>query len=199
MGFVVAARHRTLIATICTVLLCLFIHRPSLIAQIPKQAQWEITFAQIEAAAGLPDLTTVGPDTYEARVMQRPRSATAPMPFLRVIRADGAMRAQMFLFWKPAYMAPNTRPTGPDVACRDGICVRPISMTEQPDWGEVIETLKDACPQDALAGFCADCDHVWIKTKADNVYREQSCNMPKPDTPAEAVLRLMKSAADASR
>jgi hypothetical protein len=31
------------------------------------------------------------------------------------------------------------------------------------------------------------------------VYREQSCNMPKPDTPAEAVLRLMKSAADASR
>jgi hypothetical protein len=64
----------------------------TLVAQIPKQAQWEITFAQVEAADDLPDLSTGGSETYEARVMQRPWSAVAPMPFLRVVRTAGAMR-----------------------------------------------------------------------------------------------------------
>ena len=30
-------------------------------AQIPERAKWEITFAQVEAAAGLPDMRTAGP------------------------------------------------------------------------------------------------------------------------------------------
>ena len=106
----------------------------TLVAQIPKQAQWEITFAQVEAAADLPDLSTGASETYEARVMQRPWSAVAPMPFLRVVRTAGAMRAQMFLFWRPANLAPSQRPTGSDIICRDGICVRPIGMTQQHDW-----------------------------------------------------------------
>ena len=73
-------------------------------------------------------------------------------------------------------------------------------MTEQGDWGEVVENLAlDACRQGPLPPICADCEHVWIKTKANNTYREQSCNMPKPETPAGAVLRLMKTAADVSR
>jgi len=72
-------------------------------------------------------------------------------------------------------------------------------MTEQRDWGEVVESLAlDACPQGPLA-LCADCDHVWLKTKRNDTYREQSCSMPKPETPAGAVLQLMKTAADASR
>ena len=118
--------------------------RVTLLAQIPERAQWEITFAQVEAAAYLPDPPNAGSETYEARVMQRPWSAAAPMPFLRVVRTDGAMRACE---------------TGP---------------------------------------FYADCEHVWIKTKADDTYREESCNMPKPETPAAAILRLIKKAADAS-
>ena len=72
-------------------------------------------------------------------------------------------------------------------------------MTPPRDWEELLEGLKDACPQDGLIGFCADCDHVWIKTKTDDVYREQSCNMPRPETPARAVPQLMKTAVDASR
>ena len=43
-----------------------------LMAQIPKEAQWEITFAQVEAALGLPDLSKAELHAYEARVMQRP-------------------------------------------------------------------------------------------------------------------------------
>ena len=174
--------------------------RTTFSAQIPKQAQWEITFTHVEAAAALADLSEAGSETYEARVMQRPWSAVAPMPFLRVVRTDGAMRAQMFLYWKPATLAPSQRPTGSDIVCRDGICVRPIGITKQPDWGEVIENLAlDACREGPLAPVCADCEHIWIKTKTNNTYREQSCNMPRPETPAGALLRLMKIAADASR
>ena len=88
-------------------------------AQIPTRAQWEITFAQVEATVGLPDLSTAGSETNEVRVMERPWSAQAPVPFLRVVRADGAIRAQMFLFWKPAVLSPFHRPTGFDVVCRD--------------------------------------------------------------------------------
>lgn len=183
------------VATILTVAVAL---STPLIAQIPKQARWEITFAQVEAAAGLPDLSTAGSDTYEARVMQRPWSATAPMPFLRLIQTAAATRAQMFLFWNPNNMAPQQRPTGSDVFCRDGICVRPIGITEQHEWGEILEALKDACPEITL-GFCADCEDVWIKTKTNNIYREQSCNAPKPETPARTVLQLMMGAALASR
>lgn len=170
----------------------------TLMAQIPKQAQWEITFAQVEDAAGLADLSTAGSDRYEVRVMQRPWSSPGPLPFLRVVGADGAMRAQMFLFWKPALLSPYHRPTDSHVVCRDGICVRPISMTEPRDWGALLEGLKDACPEIAL-GFCADCDHVWLKTKTENIYREQSCNAPGPATPARAVLQVMMAAAAASR
>ena len=76
--------------------------------------------------------------------------------------------------------------------------MRRVGMTEQRDWEELSKSLNDACPQEAL-GFCADCDHVWIKTKTSDRYREQSCNMPRPETPARAVPQLMKTAVDASR
>lgn len=174
----------------------------ALMAQIPERAQWEITFSQVEAAAGLTDLATAGPETYEARIMQRPWSFEGPLAFLRLVRTNSAMRVQMFLFWAPARMAPSSRPTGSDIICRDGICVRPIGVGQQRDWGEVLESLavQDACPQQGPPfGVCGDCDHVWIKSKANNKYREQSCNMPKPETPAGAVLLLMKTAADAPR
>ena len=175
----------------------------TLLAQIPERAQWEITFAQVEAAAGLSDLRTSGPETFEARVMQRPWYSDGPLPFLRLVRTGGVLRAQLFMFWKPGNMAAVHRPAGPDVLCRDAICVRPISMTEQRDWEEVIATLaqQSACPrqQSDVVMVCADCDHLWIKTKADGKYREQSCNVPGPETPAGALLLLMKSAAGTAR
>jgi hypothetical protein len=178
----------------------------SLVAQIPKEAKWEVTFAQVEAVLDLSELSTAASETYEARVMQRPWSAFAPMPFLRIVRVDGAIRAQMFVYWRPAFLGPRQRPVGSDIVCRDGICVRPIGMAEQQDWREVVEALAlDACPREGPRegkpppGPCADCEEVWIKTKVGDTYREQSCNEPKLETPAGEILRLMKTATDASR
>ena len=170
----------------------------TLVAQIPERAQWEITFAQVEAAAGLPDLRTAGPDAYEARVMQRPWSSAGPLSFLRLVRGGGTLRVQLFLFWAPNNMAAVQRPQGADIVCRDGICVRPISMTVQRDWEDVVATLaqQNACPKKGeVAVICADCEETWIKTKADGKYREQSCNLPGPETPAGALMLLMTSAA----
>ena len=45
----------------------------TLSAQIPERAKWEITFAQVEAAAGLQDMRTARPETFEARLMHRGR------------------------------------------------------------------------------------------------------------------------------
>ena len=53
--------------------------------------------------------------------------------------------------------------------------------------------------QDPLPPVVVDAEHAWIKTKADNVYREQSCNVPAPESPAGTLLRLMKAAAIGSR
>ena len=171
----------------------------TLLAQIPERAQWEITFAQVEAAAALSDLRTASPETVEARVMQRPWSAVAPLPFLRLVRADGTLRAQLFVFWAPRFFAPGRQPEGLDIVCREGICVRPIDMKEQRDWGEVVASLayQSACPTKNPA-VCADCEQVWIKTAADGQYREQSCQQPGSDTAAGALLQLMKRFAQAA-
>jgi hypothetical protein len=132
--------------------------------------------------------------------MQRPWSDLGPLPFLRITRSNGAFRAQMFLYWKPDRMHPRNRPTGSDVVCREGVCVRPIGLEEHLDWGEVAQSLAfDACRQDPLPPVVVDAEHAWIKTKADNVYREQSCNVPAPESPAGTLLRLMKAAAIESR
>ena len=93
----------------------------TLMAQIPEQAKWEITFAQVEASAGLPDLRTAASQTFEARLMQRPWSAVAPLPFLRLLRTGRKMQAQLFVYWATRYIAPGSRPEGPDIVCRDGI------------------------------------------------------------------------------
>jgi hypothetical protein len=170
--------------------------------QIPEKAQWEITFAQVEASAGLSDLRTVSPETVEARLMERPWSAVAPLPFLRLVRADGTVRAQLFVFWAPRFFAPGRQPTGPDIVCRDGVCVRPIDIKEQRDWGEVVASLADqnACPtkNSGVVPVCADCDQIWIKTAANGHYREQSCQVPGSDTAAGALLQLMKRSAQAA-
>src|SRR5262245_25390419 len=79
----------------------------TLTTQIPELAQWEITFAQVEAAAGLSDMRTARSETFEARLMQRPWSAVTPLPFLRLVRVDGTPRAQLFVFWTPKYLAPG--------------------------------------------------------------------------------------------
>ena len=127
--------------------------------------------------------------------MERPWSAAKPLPFLRLIRLDGTLRAQLFVFWTPKYFAPGRLPQGADIVCRDGVCVRPIDLQEQRDWGEVVASLayQNACPKNP--GVCADCDQIWIKTAADGTYREQSCQMPGSDTAAGGLLQLMKRAA----
>ena len=172
----------------------------TLLARIPRQAQWEITFAQVEAAADLPDLSAGAADALEARVMQRPWSAQGPLPFLRITRTGGALSAQPFFFWKPDRMhPPRNRPPGPDIVCRDGVCVRPVGMTEQRDWEDFVRRLAiDACGQRPPGG-CVDCEHVWTKTRTDTAYREQSCNMPPAESLAGIILRFMRSAADESR
>jgi hypothetical protein len=171
-------------------------------AQIPERAQWEITFAQVEAAAGLSDMRTMSPETVEARLMERPWSAVAPLPFLRLIRLDGTLRAQLFVFWTPKYFAPGREPQGADIVCRDGVCVRPIELKEQRDWGKVVADLayQNACPtkNPGVVPVCADCDQIWIKTAADGDYREQSCQQPRSETLAGSLLQLMKRSAQAA-
>jgi hypothetical protein len=170
------------------------------LTQIPERAEWEITFAQVEATAGLPDLRSEKPGTHEARVMDRAWGSAAVRAFLRSLRTGGATRAQLFVFWDRRYIDPHF-PSGSDVVCRDNVCVRPIAMTQQGDWAATLDrlTADDACPPMGPS-FCADCAHVWIKTKANNKYREQSCNAPGPETPAGAARQLMyATAADSLR
>jgi hypothetical protein len=62
-------------------------------AQIPERAQWEITFPQVEAAAGLPDMRAAPPESVEARLMARSWWAMRPVPFLRLFQIDGTVRA----------------------------------------------------------------------------------------------------------
>jgi len=83
----------------------------TLSAQIPERAKWEFTSAQVEAAAGLQDMRTARPETFEARLMQRPWSAIAPLPFLRLVRTDGTLRAQMFGYWCQSRLAVTSRVT----------------------------------------------------------------------------------------
>ena len=165
-------------------------------AQIPEQAQWEITFAQVEVAAGLSDMRAARPETFEARLMQRPWSAVAPLPFLRLIRLDGTLRAQLFVFWTPKYFAAGRAPQGADIVCRDGVCVRPIDLKEQRDWEKVVADLayQNACPTKSrdVVTVCGDCDQIWIKTATDGKYREQSCQSPGSETSAGSLLQLMK-------
>ena len=172
-------------------------------AQIPERAQWEIMFAQVEAAAGLSDLRTAAPKTFEARLIRRPWSASAPVPFLRLVRIDGAVTAQLFVFWAPTRMAPVQRPQGADIMCLDGVCVRPIDVKEQRDWANVVASLasQSACPTKNDANVvmsCADCDHLWIKTAVEGQYREQSCNGPGSETSAGSLLQLMQRSARAA-
>jgi hypothetical protein len=171
-------------------------------AQIPERAHWEITFARVEAAAGLSDLRTASSETVEARLMERPWSSVAPLPFLRVVRIDGTMHAQLFVFWAPGAIARDQRPTGVDIACREGICVRPIDLKEQLDWETVVASLahQDACPPkntDSVT-VCGDCEQIWIKTTTQGRYREQSCQQPRAGTSVDAVLGLMKRSARAA-
>jgi hypothetical protein len=174
-------------------------------AQIPERADWEITFARVEAAARLSDLRTAAVTTFEARLMQRPWSAMGPVPFLRLIRIDGTVTAQMFVFWASNGFAPGRESLGADIMCRDGVCVRPIGITEQRDWAQVVETVasQNACPMKQanpeVVMVCADCDHLWIKTAVGGRYREQSCNLPASDTPASSLLQLMQRSARAAR
>jgi len=166
---------------------------------IPEQAQWEITFAQVETAAGLADLRSASAAAVEARVMVRPWSAMVPVPFLRVVRADGRLRAHLFEFWSPGSVAPAARPAGDDVVCRAGVCVRPRELKEQLDWDAVIESLTHqyACGLKIgqVTAACGDCDQIWIKTTAQGQYREQSCQMPEAGTPAATLLQFMRRSA----
>ena len=175
----------------------------ALSAQIPERAKWEITFAQVEAAARLSDLRPADPKTFEARLMMRAWSAMGPFPFLRLVRVDGAVSAQLFVFWNPANMAPGQRPQGTDIMCLDGVCVRPIDNTEQRDWAKVVASLasQSACPTTNDSNVwrgCADCEHLWIKTAIEGHYREQSCNAPGSETSASSLLQLMKRSARAA-
>jgi len=169
---------------------------------IPEKAQWEISFAQVEAAAGLADLRTASAGTAEARVMDRPWSSMGRHPFLRVVRRDGRMRAQLFEFWSPRLTPSARRPTGPDITCTEDVCVRPLALKEQLDWGAVFEGVTDqyACGLTVgnVVAACGDCDQVWIKTTAQEKYREQSCQMPPAGTPAATLLDFMRRAARAT-
>jgi hypothetical protein len=103
----------------------------------------------------------------------------------------------LFVFWNPRQFPPGRQPRqGPAVVCRGRVCVVPLEIKEQRDWGEVVANLAnhDACPVPSsnVVAVCADCEQLWIKTAVDGKYREQSCPMPRPETIAASLLALMK-------
>jgi hypothetical protein len=164
---------------------------------IPERAQWEITFAQVEERAALLDLRTSAPGPVEARIMLRPWSASAALPFLRIVRSDDdGASAQLFAFWRQ-----QPWPTADDDACRDRVCVKASDLKEQLDWREVLASLnrQHACPRDPnrTVTVCGDCPQLWIKTSADGNYREQSCPTPDAGTVADTLLQFMHRVASA--
>jgi hypothetical protein len=172
--------------------------------QIPEQATWEITFNQVEEAANLSNLRSAGPDSLEARLMQRAWSFAGPLAFLRLARSGGTVRATLFLYWRPPGADfPSRQPTGPDVVCRNGICVLPIPLSDQRNWNDVVDRLawQNACPPRSpdIVTQCGDCDQIWIKTIANGKYREQSCQAPTSETIAGDLLELMKASAQSAR
>lgn len=182
--------------------------------QIPERAEWEITFAQVEAAAGLPDLRTAPTTTFEARVMDRAGQAMGPVPFLRIVQTDGTVRAQLFVFWGPN-VSPSHQPQGDDVRCRDGVCVKPIDLVEQRDWANVIARVarQSDCtgthspktvrtPDGGLSSMvrvCPHCPMIYIKTAVEGKYREQVCDDPLAETEAGGLRALMNVSAQAAR
>jgi hypothetical protein len=118
------------------------------------------------------------------------------------MRIDGGLRARLFVFWAPHNFPPGREPQGADIVCRDGVCVRRIDITGQRDWQEVVASLahQNACPikNPNSITVCGDCEQIWIKTAVDGQYREQSCQLPGPETSAGALLQLMKRSAQAA-
>ena len=162
---------------------------------IPGPAKWEITVARVEAAARLTDLRLSPPDAIEARLMQRPWSATSPLPVLQLVRMDGRVRVQLFVFWAPARVPPGHQPQGDAIASRDRICVKPIPITERRDWEQGLTVLATANACSPSAGVCADCEPLWVKTSVNGQYQEQSCPQPRPDSLVGTLLLLMKESA----
>ena len=182
--------------------------------QIPERAEWEITFAQVEAAAGWPDLRGAAPNTFEARVMDRAGQAVAPVTFLRMVRTGRALRAELFVFWG-RNISPAHEPQGDDVRCRDGVCVKPINLAEQRDWEKVVSSLarQSACPRKnppetvltadggltSSVTVCPHCPMIYIKSVVEGTYREQVCDDPPPESEAGRLRALMRGSADAIR
>ena len=122
-------------------------------APIPQQARWEITFNQVETAADLATLRGALADSFEARLMQRTWSFAGPLPFLRLARIEGTVRATLFLYWRPpGDVLPTRQPTGPEVVCRAGICALQIGITQQRNWTDIIDRLagQDAALREIL-------------------------------------------------
>ena len=172
-------------------------------AQIPEEAKWEITFRQVEAAVGLSNMRNVSSQSFEARLMERPWSDTqVPLPFLRVFRSEGSMRAELYVFWTPRTLLSNRQPSGEGIECRDGFCVKQIPLNAERDWEMVVSdlALHDACPRDRRSVVvCGDCQEIWIKTAVDGNYREQACQLLTPDKLARSLLELMQTSAQAAR
>lgn len=166
---------------------------------IPGPSPYEVRFAIVEAVLGLPEIRSIGGHD-EARVMERIWGSPGPGVFLRIVRDDGRLRAQVFQFWVPGQMAPHARPSGDGIDCGNGICVRPIEFKDPMDWSDVLKRLgqSNPCPSSAPPGavsVCADCEQAWIKSVVSGAYREHSCQSPTSRTLARELLDWMKTAA----
>ena len=166
---------------------------------IPTDAKWELTFREVEAAAGLPDLRQPAPNVFEARVMERPWSSGGPLPFLRIVRRDGHDDPQLFVFWSTPRLSRFPPALRPDTVCRDQICVQPVDLGVERSWGQMLLTLanEDACPSEILS-ICGDCEALWIKSASEGAYREQYCEQEKTRAGVDALLPLMQSAVRAA-
>jgi hypothetical protein len=165
---------------------------------IPGTAQWEVTFHDVEEAAGLADVRAFPQDAFEARIIERAWSTVSlggALPFLRIARTAGVVRAQRYLFGSRAGLQ---RQGVQDVAikCIERVCVAETSIEQRLDWESLVTSVAtaDPCPplRPDVVGGCADCLQIWIKTFVDGRYLEQSCQQPAEGTIARQLVELLQ-------
>src|SRR5215472_11865090 len=129
---------------------------------IPDTAKWEVTFHDVEEAAGLPFLRALPTDAFEARIMQRAWSDPGGYgtPFLRIVRTAGAVRAQRYFFGARQDLLRRGIPETA-IKCVERVCVAETSLQQRLDWESLVTSIAtaDPCPPlrpDVVSG-CADC------------------------------------------
>jgi hypothetical protein len=76
---------------------------------------------------------------------------TTPVPFLRIVEAEGEIVAQLFVWWPAGHVPPHGLTTGASVRCTasgvvPSICAKPLALRAERDWGLLARQVVAARP-----------------------------------------------------